>query len=339
MRLVFAGTPRFAVPALEALAAAGHELAAVLTRPDRPAGRGLAAVAGPVKQAAERRGVPVLQPPTLKDAAVQARLAGLAPDALVVAAYGLILPQAVLDIPRLGALNIHASLLPRWRGAAPIERALLAGDPVTGVCIMQMDAGLDTGPVLLREELPITSADTGGTLHDKLAALGARLLVAALDGLASGSLRPTPQPTEGVTYAAKIEKHETRLDWSQSAAALERQVRAFNPAPGAGARVRGAELKVWRATVVAGRGAPGAVIAAGAEGISVACGDGALRLEELQRAGGPAPAGRRVPAGLPARPRRPVRAGNNRKQLNFFGGTPSNAVRQSLARNGEGNDR
>ncbi len=314
MRLVFAGTPRFAVPALEALAAAGHELAAVLTQPDRPAGRGLAAAAGPVKQAAARRAVPVLQPSTLKDAGVQARLAELAPDALVVAAYGLLLPQAVLDIPRLGALNIHASLLPRWRGAAPIERALLAGDPVTGVCIMQMDAGLDTGPVLLRDELPITPGDTAGTLHDKLAALGARLLVTALDGLAGGTLRPTPQPTEGVTYAAKIEKRETRLEWSRSATEVARQVRAFNPAPGAGARVRGAELKIWRAAVVAARGAPGEVIAVGADGINVACGDGALRLEELQRAGG-----RRLPAaaflrGFPLAPGdrfEPVTTGNN----------------------------
>jgi methionyl-tRNA formyltransferase len=315
MRLVFAGTPRFAVPALEALAAAGHELVAVLTQPDRPAGRGLAAVAGPVKQAAQRRGVPVLQPPSLKDAAVQARLAELAPDALVVAAYGLILPQAVLDIPRLGALNVHASLLPRWRGAAPIERALLAGDPVTGVCIMQMDAGLDTGPVLLRDELPIAPEDTAGTLHDKLAALGARLVVAALDGLAAGTLRPTPQPAAGVTYAAKIARDETRLDWSRSANELARRVRAFDPAPGAGARVRGVELKIWRAAVVAARGAPGAVVAAGAEGISVACGDGgALRLEELQRAGG-----RRLPAaaflrGFPLAPGdrfEPVTTGNN----------------------------
>jgi methionyl-tRNA formyltransferase len=315
MRLVFAGTPRFAVPALEALAAAGHELVAVLTQPDRPAGRGLAAVAGPVKQAAQRRGVPVLQPPSLKDAAVQARLAELAPDALVVAAYGLILPQAVLDIPRLGALNVHASLLPRWRGAAPIERALLAGDPVTGVCIMQMDAGLDTGPVLLRDELPIAPEDTAGTLHDKLAALGARLVVAALDGLAAGTLRPTPQPAAGVTYAAKIARDETRLDWSRSANELARRVRAFDPAPGAGARVRGVELKIWRAAVVAARGAPGAVVAAGAEGISVACGDGgALRLEELQRAGG-----RRLPAaaflrGFPLVPGdrfEPVTTGNN----------------------------
>jgi len=291
MRLVFAGTPEFAVPALDALAAAGHAIPAVLTRPDRPAGRGLAASASPVKQAAQRGGLPVLQPVTLKDAAVQARLVELAPDAMVIVAYGLILPQAVLDVPRLGALNVHASLLPRWRGAAPIQRALLAGDRVTGVCIMRMDAGLDTGPVLLRNELPITPQDTAGTLHDKLASLGARLIVAALDGLASGALRPTPQPTEGVTYAAKIEKHETRLDWSRSASEVERQVRAFNPAPGAGARMRGAELKLWRATVVEARGAPGAVLAAGADGISVACGDGALRLEELQRAGG-----RRLPA-------------------------------------------
>ena len=314
MRLVFAGTPEFAVPPLEALATAGHAIAAVLTRPDRPAGRGLVASASPVKQAAQRRGFPVLQPVTLKDAVVQARLAELAPDALVVAAYGLILPQAVLDIPRLGAVNVHASLLPRWRGAAPIERALLAGDPVTGVCIMQMDAGLDTGPVLLRDEVPITSEDTAGTLHDKLTVLGARLLVAALDGLASGALRPTPQPSEGVTYAAKIEKNETRLDWSRSASEAERQVRAFNPAPGAAARVRGAELKIWRAAVVEARGAPGAVIAVGADGISVACGDGALRLDELQRAGG-----RRLPAaaflrGFPLAPGdrfEPVTTGNN----------------------------
>jgi methionyl-tRNA formyltransferase len=286
MRLVFAGTPGFAVAPLEAVAAAGHSIGAVLTQPDRPAGRGLAPAASPVKQVAERLGIPVLQPATLKDRAVQARLAELAPDALVVAAYGLILPQAVLDLPRLGALNVHASLLPRWRGAAPIQRALLAGDRVTGISIMQMDAGLDTGPVLLREELRIDPEDTSGTLHDKLAALGARLVVAALDGLARGTLRATPQPTEGVSYAAKIEKRETRLDWSRSAAEAERQVRAFNPEPGAAARVRGTQLKVWRARVIEARGAPGTVVAAGAEGIAVACADGALRLEELQRSGG-----------------------------------------------------
>jgi methionyl-tRNA formyltransferase len=286
MRLVFAGTPEFAVPALDALAGAGHTLAAVLTRPDRPAGRGLAPAASPVKRAAERRGVPVLQPTTLKDEAVQARLAALAPDALVVVAYGLILPQAVLDIPRLGALNAHASLLPRWRGAAPIQRALLAGDRETGVCIMQMAAGLDTGPVLLSEAVPIAADDTAGTLHDKLAPLGARLLVAALDGLARGTLRPTPQAAEGVIYAAKIEKQESRLDWTRPAVEIERRVRAFDPTPGAAARIRGAEIKIWRAAVAAARGAPGEVLGVGPDGIVVACGEGALRLEVLQRAGG-----------------------------------------------------
>jgi methionyl-tRNA formyltransferase len=286
MRLVFAGTPEFAVPALDALAGAGHTLAAVLTRPDRPAGRGLAPAASPVKRAAERRRVPVLQPTTLKDEAVQARLAALAPDALVVVAYGLILPQAVLEIPRLGALNVHASLLPRWRGAAPIQRALLAGDRETGVCIMQMAAGLDTGPVLLSEAAPIAPDDTAGTLHDKLAPLGARLLVAALDGLARGTLRPTPQAAEGVSYAAKIEKQESRIDWTRPAVEIERRVRAFDPAPGAAARIRGAEVKIWRAAVAAARGAPGDVVGVGPDGIVVACGEGALRLEVLQRAGG-----------------------------------------------------
>ncbi len=291
MRLVFAGTPAFAVPALAAVVSAGHAIAAVLTRPDRPAGRGLAPAASPVKQAAEGRGVPVLQPATLRDPVVQARLAELAPDVLIVVAYGLILPQAVLDLPRFGALNVHASLLPRWRGAAPIQRALLAGDPVTGVSIMQLDAGLDSGPVLLREAVPIAPEETAGTLHDKLAALGARLLVAALDGLAGATLQPAPQPADGVTYAAKIEKHERRLDWSRSAGELERCVRAFDPVPGAVARVRGADIKIWRAAVVAGRGAAGSVLGADANGVVVACGAGALRLEALQRAGG-----KRLPA-------------------------------------------
>ena len=286
MRIVFAGTPDFAVPALEALVAAGHDVAAVLTQPDRPAGRGLAAAASPVKQAAVRRGIPVLQPATLKTPAAQDELRALAPDALVVAAYGLILPQAILDIPRLGAINIHASLLPRWRGAAPIQRALLAGDRETGVSIMRMEAGLDTGPVLLREALPILPEDTAGTLHDRLAALGARLVVAALDGLARGTLVAAPQPVDGVTYAAKLEKHEARIDWTRPAVQIERQVRAFNPFPGATARVRGIELKVWRAAPADGTGEPGAVIAIDARGIVVAAGSGALRLESLQRAGG-----------------------------------------------------
>jgi methionyl-tRNA formyltransferase len=292
MRIVYAGTPDFAVAALDALAAAGHDLPAVVTQPDRPAGRGLAAAPSPVKRAAARLGIPVLQPATMKTAEPQAALRALAPDALVVAAYGLILPQAILDIPRLGAVNVHASLLPRWRGAAPIQRALLAGDPETGISIMRMDAGLDTGPVLLREALAIRPDDTAGTLHDRLAVLGARLLVAALDGLARGTLQATPQPAAGVTYAAKLEKHEARIDWTHPAAEIERQVRAFNPVPGATARVRGTEIKLWHAAVVEGDGEPGTVIAIDPAGIVVAAGAGALRLEALQRAGG-----KRLPAG------------------------------------------
>jgi len=291
MRIVFAGTPEFAVPALEALVVAGHNVPAVLTQPDRPAGRGLAAAASAVKRAAAARGIPVLQPATLKTAAAQDELRALAPDALVVAAYGLILPQAVLDLPRLGAINIHASLLPRWRGAAPIQRALLAGDPETGISIMLMEAGLDTGPVLLSEAVPIRPEDTAGTLHDRLAMLGARLVVTALDGRVRGTLVATPQPVDGVTYAVKLEKHEARIDWTRPALEIERQVRAFNPVPGATARLRDTEVKIWQATPAVGAGEPGAVIAVGAPGIVVAAGTGALRLETLQRAGG-----KRLPA-------------------------------------------
>ncbi len=287
MRVLFAGTPVFAVPALEALVAAGHELASVLTQPDRPAGRGLAPTASPVKQCAARHGFAVLQPATLQDLAVQAQLRALHCEVMVVAAYGLILPQTVLDIPRHGALNIHASLLPRWRGAAPIERALLAGDRETGVCIMRMDAGLDTGPVALRAAVPILASETAGTLHDKLAGLGARLIVDALDRLARGTLRETPQPSAGVTYAPKIRKSAARIDWTSEATAIERQVRAFNPAPGATARLRGTEIKIWRASTVEGaRADPGLVLAAGPAGITVACGRGALRVAVVQRAGG-----------------------------------------------------
>jgi methionyl-tRNA formyltransferase len=291
MRIVFAGTPDFAVPALEALARAGHDLAGVLTQPDRPAGRGLAPAASPVKAAAARLGIPVLQPASLKTPEAQGVVRALAPDALVVAAYGLILPQAVLDIPPLGAINIHASLLPRWRGAAPIQRALLAGDRETGISIMRMEAALDTGPVLLCEAVPILPGETAGTLHDKLAALGARLVVAALDGLGRGTLAAAPQPADGATYAAKLDKREARIDWTRPAAEIERQVRAFNPFPGATARVRGTEVKIWRAVLADGAGEPGAVIAIDPTGIMVASGAGALRLEELQRAGG-----KRLPA-------------------------------------------
>jgi len=292
MRVIFAGTPAFSVAALDALVAAGHSVVLVLTQPDRPSGRGLRTAPSAVKAAAKHHGIPVLQPGTLKDPAMHARLREAQADVLVVAAYGLILPQAVLDLPRRGALNIHASLLPRWRGAAPIQRALLAGDLVSGVSIMQMDAGLDTGPVLLSEPVGIAPEETGGTLHDKLASLGARLIVTALEGLSRGAAQATPQPTEGVTYAHKIGKAEARIDWRRAAVEIERQIRAFNPFPGALARLRAEDIKVWRSTLVstalvsAGVGSPGSIFRVDNEGIAVACGVGALRLTELQRAGG-----------------------------------------------------
>ena len=286
MKLIFAGTPVFAAQALSAILAAGHQVALVLTQPDRQSGRGMAVHASPVKELALANGIEVFQPPTLKDDAAQQRLRDVGADAMIVAAYGLILPQAVLDTPRLGCINIHASLLPRWRGAAPIQRALLAGDRETGVCIMQMDAGLDTGAVLHRASLPIDDDDTAASLHDKLADLGARLIVEAL---AKSSLTPIAQPAQGATYAAKIDKAEAWLDWLLPASQLARQVRAFNPFPGAAARVGGNPLKVWRAEVESVDGIqaePGTVLAADKAGIVVACGQGALRLTELQKAGG-----------------------------------------------------
>ena len=286
MKLIFAGTPEFAARALSALLAAGYEIALVLTQPDRAAGRGLKVNSSPVKRLADAHRIPLAQPATLKDAAMQDTLRAVGADLMVVAAYGLLLPQAVLDIPRLGALNIHASLLPRWRGAAPIQRALLAGDRETGACIMQMDSGLDTGPVLLCEALPIRDEDTAQTLHDRLAELGARLLVQALEGLARGALPALPQPDAGVTYAAKIDRAEARLDWSRPAVEVWRKVRAFNPHPGAVSRLGEVEVKIWRATPAAASGVPGEVLEAGARGIVVACGEASLRVEELQRAGG-----------------------------------------------------
>lgn len=283
MKLIFAGTPEFAAQALAAIVAAGHEVALVLTQPDRPAGRGMALQPSAVKQVALARGIPIFQPPSLKDAATQARLAAVGADAMVVAAYGLILPQAVLDLPCFGCLNIHASLLPRWRGAAPIQRALLAGDDESGVCVMQMEAGLDTGPVLLREALAITADETAATLHDKLAMLGARLVVDALGRL---PLPATAQPTEGVTYSHKIDKAEATIDWTCSAAELDRRIRAFNPFPGAQARFAGQPVKLWRAVPVAGSGEPGTILAVDRRQIVVACGDRALAVSELQKAGG-----------------------------------------------------
>jgi len=281
LRVVFAGTPPFAAEALDALAEAGHEIILVLTQPDRPAGRGLKLTPSAVAAAAERRGLALHKPRSLKDDAAVQPLRDLRPDVMVVAAYGLLLPQAVLDIPARGCLNIHASLLPRWRGAAPVQRAILAGDAMTGICIMQMDAGLDTGPVYTQRRLPIGAHDDAATLHDRLADLGAEALLAVLDDIAAGLARAVPQPAEGATYARKLDKAETFLDWTRPARQLERAVRAFCPAA---ARLEGEPLKIWRAVRVPGSAAPGTVIEA-RQRLHVACGAEALSIEELQPAG------------------------------------------------------
>ena len=286
LRIVFAGTPDFAVPALEALHAAGHPIVAVYTQPDRPAGRGQEVSAGPVKRCAQALGLPVEQPATLRSPEAVTRLQGHAADLMVVAAYGLILPPSVLELPRLGCWNIHASLLPRWRGAAPIHRALLAGDTVTGITIMQMDAGLDTGPMLLERPVEIGAREDGGTLHDRLAALGAKAIVAAIAEFQAGRLVPVPQPMEGVTYAAKIRKEEARIDWNARADLIDRQVRAFNPWPVAETRWQDRQLRVWSAEpAVAATGEPGQVLEATGGRIVVATGEGALALTRVQLAG------------------------------------------------------
>ncbi len=300
MRLIFAGTPPFAAAALDALADAGHDIVRVLTQPDRPAGRGMKLAHSAVKQAALARGLPVVQPASLKTPEVQAELAALAPEVMVVAAYGLILPQAVLDLPRHGCLNIHASLLPRWRGAAPIQRAILAGDAQTGVTIMQMDAGLDTGAMLTRTAVPIRPDDTAGSLHDTLAALGAEAIVAALAQL--DTLAPEAQDEREATYAAKLGKDEARLDWTLPADVLARAVRAYDPVPGAWTQLDGAPLKVWAAEAVAGEGAPGTVLAAHGGELHVACGQGALALRTLQPAGGKRMSAAAFLAGRPLAP-------------------------------------
>ena len=290
MRIVFAGTPEFAVPSLRA-ACGKAEVVAVYTQPDRPAGRGRGLQASPVKQEALARGIPVLQPETLKSQVSRDALRALKPDLMVVVAYGLLLPQKILDIPEEGCWNVHASLLPRWRGAAPIQRAIEAGDAETGVCLMQMEKGLDTGPVLLSQSVAIGEQETGGQLHDRLAELGAQVLADGL-GLLRAGIRPVPrpQPALGVTYAHKLDKAEAKLDWSQPAAVLARRVRAFNPWPVAEAMLAGERLRIHGAVAIdapAGA-APGTVLAAGRDGIDVACGEGALRIRVLQRDGGKA---------------------------------------------------
>ncbi len=285
-KIIFAGTPDFAVASLKALLEAGHSPCAVLTQPDRPAGRGKKLAASPVKQYALEQGLAVLQPPTLRDADVVSELEALQPDIMIVAAYGLILPQAVLDIPRTGCLNIHASLLPRWRGAAPIQAVILAGDEQSGVCLMAMEAGLDTGAVFARDAFAIGEHETAGELHDRLANAGGALLIQHLEAIVDGSLAATPQQDELATYAPKIRSADAELDWHQGAAELERKVRAYNPVPGAWFMLGDERVKCWQARAAAGVDArPGAVIAAGPEGIDVACGDGILRLESLQRPG------------------------------------------------------
>lgn len=290
LRIVFAGTPDFAVPALQA-ADARREVVAVYTQPDRPAGRGRVLTPSPVKDEALTRGLPVRQPERLKGREVQDALRALEPDLLIVVAYGLLLPQAVLDIPRFGCWNVHASLLPRWRGAAPIQRAIQAGDAESGVCLMQMEKGLDTGPVLLRQTTPIGPQDSGGQLHDRLAALGAQVISDGL-GLLRAGIRPVPQPQseDGVTYAHKFDKAEARLDWSQPAQQLADKVRAFNPWPVAEAEVAGEKLRIHGAVALPlahGR-APGTLLFAGRDGIDIACAEGALRIRTLQRPGGKA---------------------------------------------------
>jgi len=288
MRIVFAGTPEFAAEHLKALLDSPHDVVAVYTQPDRPAGRGQKLMPSPVKQLAALHGIPVLQPPTLRAAEAQAELAALAPDLMVVVAYGLILPQAVLDIPRLGCINSHASLLPRWRGAAPIQRAVQAGDAESGVTVMRMEAGLDTGPMLLKVSTPIGAQDTGGSLHDRLASLGPAAVLQAIAGLEDGSLSGEIQDDTLATYAHKLNKDEARLDWTRPAVELERLVRAFNPWPICHSTLEGAAIKVLSAELSTEQGQPGELLSASKDGLVVACGVQSLRLTRVQLPGGKA---------------------------------------------------
>ncbi len=299
LRLAFMGAPDFAVPCLAALLAAGHQVVAVYSQPARPAGRGQKEQPTPVAAFAAAQGLPVFTPSSLKSDAEAEGFRALALDAAIVVAYGLLLPPAILAAPRLGCLNVHASLLPRWRGAAPIQRAVLAGDAESGVCIMQMDRGLDTGPVLARAALPLGPDTTGASLHDALATLGAALLVETLPRHAAGALVPQPQPAEGVTYAAKLSRAESRIDWGKPAAWLERQVRAFTPWPGSHFELAGQRIKLLRATLAEGADLAGTVLD---DQLTVACGQGALRLLELQREGKRPQAAAEFLRGLPVAP-------------------------------------
>ncbi|HYM35032.1 MAG TPA: methionyl-tRNA formyltransferase [Steroidobacteraceae bacterium] len=287
LNIVFGGTPEFAVPALEALYSAGHRIAAVYTQPDRPAGRGQKMHTSAVKECALRHGLHIEQPATLRVPEAAQRLASFRPDVMIVVAYGLILPQTILDVPRLGCVNIHASLLPRWRGAAPIQRALLAGDATTGVTIMRMDAGLDTGPMLSMHPTPIAARENAVSLSDRLAALGAQAMVETLAKYAAGKLYPQVQMETGVTYAHKIKKEEAHIDWTQSATKIDAQVRAFNPWPIAETRWRDQQLRVWEALPLVSTydSPPGTIVSATTSGIVVAAGEGALCIERLQMAG------------------------------------------------------
>jgi methionyl-tRNA formyltransferase len=287
LRIVYAGTPEFAVAALNALHASEHQVLAVYTQPDRPAGRGRVLTASAVKQYAQSHAIAVEQPLNFRDAAAIEHLRSYAPDVMVVAAYGLILPQVVLDIPQFACLNIHASLLPRWRGAAPIQRAILAGDTQTGVTIMRMEAGLDTGPMLKTQSCALTSKDTAASVHDRLAALGATLLMEVLADLPGSLQRAAAQPAAGVSYAKKLSKEEAQLDWSQTAEQLDRKIRSFNPWPIAETQLHGQQLRIWQAQIVSvkHREVPGTVLAATGAGIQVACGSGVLNLTEVQQAG------------------------------------------------------